>query len=367
MPDQGSLLEEAVQAGLFDEDDTDAPQLTTTEPGDTAPEQTHPPIIEPDLPTMDAPEGIVPPSERIVVDDTTREMLGQTTLQPPEADGNRWTGADALRPYLVRIEDLKPTPGNPNKGKAHVILLRESLRQFGQVRAILTDAAEGGLMIRAGHHLTLAAEDLGWTHIAAIPAEFDDEGKAIAYLMADNQLAARGNEDANALEQYTLLNDLDPAMRQVAGYREDDLEDLAHKGGAVQTITEVEAWGGAASESAAEAAARAEALSQYEPHKEVQLYLNEQEHATFSEHIRLLQSAWGTKGVLDTIMQALKEGYEREAAPIDVGSPHAEPYDTPADPEPTVLVGLPAPEDFETAESPIEAVQPDTPEEGFPL
>lgn len=348
-PDQGSLLEEAVQAGLFDEDDTDAPQLTTTEPGDTAPEA--------------APEGSVPPSERIVVDETTRELLGQTTLQEPEADGNRWTGADALRPYLVRIEDLKPTPGNPDKGKGHVVLLRESLRNFGQVRAILTDAEGGGLTIRAGHHLARAAEDLGWTHIAAIPAEFDDEGKAIAYLMADNQLAARGNAEANALEQYTILNEMDPAMRQVAGFREDDLEDLAHKGGAVQTISEVEAWGGGAAESATEAAARAEALAQYEPHKEIQLYLNEQEHATFSERIRLLQTAWGTKGVLDTIMQALREAYERHASPIDAGSPHAEPYDTPVDPEP----GIVPPDDFEVAESPVEAAQPSDPEEGFPL
>lgn len=239
----------------------------------------------------------------------------QMEMQPAEADGRTWNGAEQLRPYLCRIEELKPTPGNPDKGKAHVGQLMGSLARFGQTRAILIDAADG-VTIRAGHHLTRAATELGWTHVAAIQAEFSDEGEAIAYLMADNRLARIGDEDVSQEQQLNLIDLIGEENLKGTGWDLDAVETLRSEAGATPVIADTEPWGGAAAETAEEASARAAALSGYEPHKEIPLYMTLPQHELFSEHVRLLQQAWGLKGVMDTILRALQECYDREAAPV---------------------------------------------------
>lgn len=248
---------------------------------------------------------------------------GQMEIQSRAADGRTWVGAEQLRPYLCRIEDLKPTPGNPDKGKAHVGVLMGSLERFGQTRAILVDAADG-VTIRAGHHLTRAAEQLGWTHIAAIAAEFNDEGEALAYLLADNRLARVGDEEAKAIEQLTIIDMIGEGNLKGTGWDLDSVETLRAEAGATPVIVEQEPWGGQAAETAEEASARAKALEGYEPHKEIPLYMTLPEHERFTEHVRLLQQAWGLKGVMQTILRALEECYDREAAPVGMGTPDAE-------------------------------------------
>lgn len=274
MSEQQDLIAQARELGLVD-DETDQPELTTTD---------------------DQP-------------------VEQIEIQPKEADGRTWVGAEQLRPYLVRIEDLKETPGNPFKGKAHVAKLMASLNRFGQVRAILADA-EDAVTIRAGHHLKLAAEELGWTHLAVINAEFNDQGEALAYLLADNRLARVGDEEAKAIEQLTIIDLIGEGNLEGTGWDLDSVETLRAEAGTTPVIVEPEPWGGEAAETAEEAAARAAALSNYEPHKEIPLYMTLPEHEQFSEHVRLLQNAWGLGGVMATILRALSECYEREAAPV---------------------------------------------------
>lgn len=108
-----------------------------------------------------------------------------------------WEGAPALRRYLVPIVDLAPSEGNPRRGD--VAAIRESLREFGQVQAILVD--ETGRRIVAGEHRVLAAYEEGWTHVAAIPAEFKDEAAKRRYLLADNRTHDRGSYDLAELDR----------------------------------------------------------------------------------------------------------------------------------------------------------------------
>lgn len=305
---QGDLLEQMVAAGLADEDDRDAPAVSTQTPGDTAPD-----------------------------DDGSEQM----EFQPVTADGRTWKGAEHLRPYLVRIEDLKPTEGNPFKGKAHVGRLQGSLVRFGQTRPILTDA-EDSLTIRAGHHLTLAAEELGWTHMAAIPAEFSDKGEALAFLLADNRLARVGDEDVSIVQQLTMLDLIGETNLEGTGWDLDSVETMRAEAGATPVVAETEPWGGDAAETAEEANARAKALEGYEPHKEIPLYMTLPEHERYSEHVRLLKQAWSLGGSMAVILRALQEAYDREAAPISTSE-----YDEPAG---TVIpLREPEPPDDETA------------------
>lgn len=110
-----------------------------------------------------------------------------------------WKGAKVLEPFLIPIGELEPFPGNPRRGD--VAAIASSLRRFGQVRAILTDAANAKRIV-AGHHLVLGAKMEGWTHIAALPNEFESEEEARAYLLADNRTSELGGyDDGLLLEQ----------------------------------------------------------------------------------------------------------------------------------------------------------------------
>lgn len=121
----------------------------------------------------------------------------RSRAKKPNVDaGVVWRGAEALRPFLVPISDLEPFPGNPRRGDVAVV--KTSLGRFGQTRAVLTQAPEGTRLV-AGHHVVEGAVAAGWTHVAAIPAEFADDDEARAYLLADNGTHDRGAYDTAAL------------------------------------------------------------------------------------------------------------------------------------------------------------------------
>lgn len=105
-----------------------------------------------------------------------------------------WNGSDWLKDFLVPITDLKPFPGNPRRGD--LARVRESLQEYGQTRPILTDPNN---TIVAGHHVVLAATELGWTHVAAIPNEFKSEDAARRYLLMDNRSHDTGDYDLDGL------------------------------------------------------------------------------------------------------------------------------------------------------------------------
>lgn len=129
-----------------------------------------------------------------------------------------WNGAKALRRFLVPIDGLEPFPGNPRQGD--VAAVRASLRRFGQVRPILVD----GTRIVAGHHVRLAAAEEGWTHVAAIANEFNDEDEARAYLLADNRIPELGGYNLEALVTHlNALAEIDAL--EGTGYGRDDLDE----------------------------------------------------------------------------------------------------------------------------------------------
>lgn len=107
-----------------------------------------------------------------------------------------WTGAKALRRFIVPIDSLKPFEGNPRRGDVETV--RASLVRFGQTRPILVDASDKATII-AGHHVRLAAIEEGWTHIAVMASEFKSPDEARAYLLADNRSHDLGGYDMREL------------------------------------------------------------------------------------------------------------------------------------------------------------------------
>lgn len=99
----------------------------------------------------------------------------------------------------VSVAACKPHPRNYNThDDAQVEDLRESLRQFGQVRSIVVQATKKAseYLIVAGHGVTEAARREGIKALKAdvIPAAWRP-ARVLAYLAADNELARRGNPD----------------------------------------------------------------------------------------------------------------------------------------------------------------------------
>lgn len=199
-----------------------------------------------------------------------------------------WNGAERLRPFLVPINNLEPSPSNPRVGDVEAI--RSSLRRFGQVRAITTDGTADGARIVAGHHVRLAAQAEGWTHVAVIANEFGDEEEARAYLLADNRLAELGGYDTAALvEHLKMLDELDAL--EGTGYTRDDLDEHLAK---LRQLT------------------RTDPPTPRDPPepgpnlKEVVLLFSEAQHAQVEMWLGIVAKEKGTDGISETFYAALE-------------------------------------------------------------
>ena len=104
---------------------------------------------------------------------------------------------------VVALDTLTPHKRNYNRhGDAQLADLRESLRQFGQVRSVVVQADKSGkrYTIVAGHGIAQAARAEGYTELRAdvIPHNWS-ETRVLAYLAADNELARHGDPDQEQL------------------------------------------------------------------------------------------------------------------------------------------------------------------------
>jgi len=130
-----------------------------------------------------------------------------------------WKGIPGLRSRLVPIDSVQPHPENPRRGNLDVI--EDSLRQFGQQKAILISKRTGNIV--AGNHTwRTAAERMGWTHIARDLSDLDPDAER-RYLLVDNRASDLGEYDEEA--RTALLRDLVelPAGLAGTGYSEADV------------------------------------------------------------------------------------------------------------------------------------------------
>lgn len=132
----------------------------------------------------------------------------------------------------IALENLKPHPGNPNRGEPEEIA--KSLEAFGQFRGIV--ANQDGTIL-AGHHVYQAAKKLGWKTIRVDVVEADDkESKKI--MLADNRLADLGlGPDLDLL--LDALNDLEGDY-VATGYDDDYVKMLMEATAGAPTLEDLE-------------------------------------------------------------------------------------------------------------------------------
>lgn len=99
----------------------------------------------------------------------------------------------SLRDLLIEVDKLGHLDGNPRKGNLDAIIA--SYSEFGQVKPIVVKPnGDGTFVVIAGNHQLAAAKKLGWTHIAAVQFDVDDQ-RAIAFALADNRTSELGHTD----------------------------------------------------------------------------------------------------------------------------------------------------------------------------
>lgn len=214
-----------------------------------------------------------------------------------------WVGSSDLEETLVPVVSLVCHPKNPRRGQISEIA--ESLKRFGQTRPILTD----GSQIIAGNHTFLAAQSLGWTHIAATRNDFASEDEARAYLLADNRLPELGGYDDAVL--LSLMEELETVGGWAGtGYTADDLDDLRAIQNAIPTTAPEEFAGGYAV-TAEELAAREATLAGGRTLSEVVLLLTEAQNTDFESHTKILAKEYGGIGITDTVFRAIADAAAR--------------------------------------------------------
>jgi ParB-like chromosome segregation protein Spo0J len=128
--------------------------------------------------------------------------------------------ADDLKSLATPIKKLKPLPGNPRKGDVEAV--KKSYERFGQRKPIV--AQRDGTVI-AGNHQLKAAKALGWTEVAVVWVD-DDEQTAKAFALADNRLADLGSYDNEALAEFLAEVATDTDLLDATGYTVYDIDAL---------------------------------------------------------------------------------------------------------------------------------------------
>lgn len=117
----------------------------------------------------------------------------------------------------VDINTLVPLEGNPRRGDVEAV--KASYLRFGQRKPITANRQQDGRVVTAGNHQLQAAKELGWTKIAVVWTE-DDEEDALAWAVADNRVSDLAyNDPGDLFEILTSLNELDGT-----GYTSEDVD-----------------------------------------------------------------------------------------------------------------------------------------------
>lgn len=129
-----------------------------------------------------------------------------------------------LRPLAVPVEDLNFDDENARKhDDKNLQAIEDSFLQFGQRMPIVVQKT--GMVVRAGNGRLMAARRIGWTHLAAVVTD-DEDDMAVAFALADNRTAELAEWDSDALAAVLVqLSEADYNTESL-GWSEEELEKI---------------------------------------------------------------------------------------------------------------------------------------------
>ena len=134
--------------------------------------------------------------------------------------------AEPLRSLAVKIDEVSSDPKNERMhNKKNIESIKGSLRRFGQRTPLVVNMANLKL-IEKGAGTWQAAKELGWTHIAVMFVE-DDENTAAGYRLADNRSGELAVWDDDALTE-TLKSLAEQDALEGLGWDEEELKHLIY-------------------------------------------------------------------------------------------------------------------------------------------
>ena len=130
--------------------------------------------------------------------------------------------------------ELKPFQKNPyNHPEKQLTMLKKSMREFGFTSPVLISQDN---MVIAGHARLKAAQEIGLSEVPTIFIDLPYE-KAVAYVIADNQLAKLAEEDRDLLgellEGALGIPDFDI---EAVGFSSEDIDSLLKSGEPVEVV-----------------------------------------------------------------------------------------------------------------------------------
>jgi hypothetical protein len=138
--------------------------------------------------------------------------------------------SEDLAGLAIPIENLTLLPGNYRKHD--VPKIKRSLTEYKQRRPVVAQKTGEDVhgfrvgVVTAGNGTLIAAKELGWTHIAAVFEEDDDE-TALAWAIIDNRTHDLGSDDPELLLAALRRLEHNEALLASSGYNQTDLLALA--------------------------------------------------------------------------------------------------------------------------------------------
>lgn len=132
-----------------------------------------------------------------------------------------------LRPLAVHIGTLTLDPENARRHPdPNLEAIKDSLLRFGQRKPVVVQAETG--VIEAGNGTVVAAQALGWTHVAAVTIR-DDAETARAFGLADNRTAELADWDWQRLAESMERLDGTPFDAVSLGWSEAEVADIMRR------------------------------------------------------------------------------------------------------------------------------------------
>ncbi len=128
--------------------------------------------------------------------------------------------AQGLEHLALPIASLTPDPRNARRhSDRNLAAIVESLKRYGQRKPVVVQRQ--GMIVRAGNGTMVAAQALGWTHLAALIVDENDID-AQGFALADNRTAELAEWDYEELTN--IIRDLHTAEVDVGGLGWADFE-----------------------------------------------------------------------------------------------------------------------------------------------
>ncbi len=208
---------------------------------------------------------------------------------------------DIAKMPQVSVWDLKHHPRNVRKH--NLAAIEHGLRTYGQQSPLVVQRSTG-FVVKGNGTLRVARDVIGWAFLAVSVEDFDDE-TALRYLLDDNRASDLSDYDRPALGALLKSLDDDGKMQSTLW----DIDSAETVWAELGMLTTVHAPTEAAyAETPEEFAARLEARKsdRTDSLKEVVLVMEGAAYEEFALLVSRLSRAYGTKGVIATVMEAVK-------------------------------------------------------------